>query len=81
MTGVGVLCLQLLGNGKTPEVSAGLKTLEEVEVSFKGDGNKLYMYYYITQAMFHEGKSTWSRWNNKFAPVYIKSQSKDGSFS
>ena len=81
MTGVGVLCLQLLGNGKTPEVSAGLKTLQDMPVTLKDGKGKLYSYYYITQAMFHKGSSMWSKWNNKFAPVFIKAQNPDGSFT
>ena len=82
MTGVGVLCLQLLGHGKTAEVKAGLNYLDEKGISLKDKtGWFYYQHYYTTQAMFHHGPSAFTKWNNKFAPIYVKHQSDDGSFS
>ena len=78
MTGVGVLCLQLLGHGKSPEVKAGLRALHDLNVDL--EKGKFYTYYYVTQAMFHEGNSNWTRWNRMFAPKFIKHQSDNGSF-
>lgn len=82
MTGVGVLCLQLAGEGKKSPVRRGIAALEDVAIDWdKGGGHALYSWYYITQAKFHQGGSTWSRWNNEFARLYTKMQNEDGSWT
>ncbi len=39
-----------------------------------------YRNYYATQVKFHAGKSTWSSWNKRFAPLFTKLQQEDGSW-
>ncbi len=85
LTGVGVLCMQLLGASKKSECTAGLAALEQATFEWLPDGgggrmNKNYYWYYITQAKFHHGGSTWDTWNAKFSPVLVKNQTviKDG---
>ncbi|MFP6904169.1 MAG: prenyltransferase/squalene oxidase repeat-containing protein [Verrucomicrobiota bacterium] len=81
MTGVGVLCMQLLGAAKDPLTLKGLAAMEKTQASYVGTSrHPLYAYYYITQAKFHEGGSTWHNWNPKIATLLVKSQKKDGSW-
>ena len=78
LTGVGVLCMQLLGEAKSKEVQGGLKTLERTTFNWDPEGggfqNKNYFWYYTTQAKFHAGGATWNNWNRLFSPVLVKNQ-------
>ncbi len=84
MTGVGVLCLQLLGLGRDSCAKQGLAALANAECTWeKGWGQGLhscrtYTWYYITQAKFHAGKKIWKKWNNLFAPEFVKNQHNSG---
>jgi hypothetical protein len=76
LTGVGVLCLQLLGDANCSEVKSALDFLDGCTFSFdtwdnqpypKGDNpSPIYYWYYITQAKFHAGGSRWTSWNKMF---------------
>ena len=80
LSGVGVLCMQLLGAAHEPEVAATLSYLDEMTFSFANWKNKgfgaspIYYWYYITQAKFHAGGDRWSSWNKQFQPELIKRQ-------
>jgi len=76
LTGVGVLCMQLLGAGREREVRAGLAWLERATCKWNDAwlGAPLYYWYYVTQAKFHEGGAAWTDWNRQFAPELIKNQ-------
>ena len=78
LTGVGVLCMQLLGAANKTACVKGLALLENATFNWSADGagtfNQNYYWYYITQAKFHAGDSTWKRWNDLFAPVLVKNQ-------
>ncbi|MBM4148819.1 MAG: terpene cyclase/mutase family protein [Lentisphaerae bacterium] len=76
LTSVGVLCLQLLGAAKSDECKGGLISLQKSTYNWEGGGvyNKLYYWYYTTQALFHHGGDTWTKWNATFAPVLAKNQ-------
>ena len=78
LTGVGVLCMQLLGEAKSKEAQGGLKTLERTTFNWDPAGggfhNKNYFWYYTTQAKFHAGGATWNNWNRLFSPVLVKNQ-------
>ena len=81
MTGVGALCLQLLGEGSCQEVKVSSKWISEnVVVSWDkaGAGFTTYGWYYTTQAMFHAGQSYWKKWNDVFSDELIKNQKPDG---
>ena len=60
MRAVGVLCLQLFGEGKAPEVADEIKTIAEVDffkLSWAGaQSYTLCSWYYATQAMFQQGE-------------------------
>ena len=82
-TGIGVLCLQLLGQGAEKEARQGLQALREAKIEWDSDRENtwpLYEWYYITQAKFHHGGQTWSNWNSEFARIYVKQQNDDGSW-
>ena len=82
LSGVGVLCMQLLGAGNTPEVKDTLDYLDSCTFSFPNwnqqpagfGGAIMYYWYYITQAKFHAGGDRWKRWNAQFQPELIKEQ-------
>ncbi len=84
LTGVGVLCLQLLGDANCSEVKSGLDFLDGCTYSFdewdnqpypKGDNpSPIYYWYYITQAKFHAGGSRWQSWNKIFQKELIEKQ-------
>jgi hypothetical protein len=76
LTGVGVLCMQLIGAAGSAEVKAGLSWLERATCDWSKPWGKapLYYWYYITQAKFHEGGATWNDWNDMMKPELIDSQ-------
>lgn len=82
ITGIGVLCLELLGHAMDKECRQGLQALVGANCDWeKPDEWPMYAWYYITQAKFHQGGQTWSGWNSKFARVYVKNQNEDGSWT
>ena len=82
ITGIGVLCLELLGHAMDKECRQGLQALVGSNCDWeKPDQWPMYAWYYITQAKFHQGGQTWSGWNSKFARVYVKNQNEDGSWT
>ena len=91
MTSVGVLCLQLMGAGKSKEALTGLKYIETADAGAwlkcdwqTGTDNLLYQWYYQTQALF-QGYSgtggTWDGWNREFQKALMKEQESDGHWS
>lgn len=76
LTGIGTLCLQLLGDGNSREALGGMKALEAATFNWDGGGvyNKNYYWYYITQAKFQFGGVAWTEWNNIFSPTLMAKQ-------
>jgi len=77
LTGVGVLCMQLLGAAKEPEVRMGLTAMDPWIEQFEGavpGGASIYYWYYATQAKFHAGGDTWNNWNKQFSKELVKQQ-------
>ena len=76
LTGVGVLCLQLLGRPNSPEARRGLAWLEQVTCEWNDPwgARPLYYWYYATQAKFHGGGSAWARWDPEFAEELVRNQ-------
>lgn len=70
LTGVGTLCLQLLGQSKAPEVQKGLKWLNDkasLSWSKPFSTQPIYYWYYITQAKFQAGGEPWKAWNKQLS--------------
>jgi len=85
MCGAGALTLQLMGEGKSVEAQAGVRSLAEGytpvwddEATYASSSHPSYAWYYVTQAMFHGGKSVFSEWNKVFAPMLVRNQKPDG---
>ena len=82
MRAVGVLCLQLFGEGKTREIADDIKKIAKDDLAKFSWNNppreSLYGWYYATQAMFQNGGATWKTWNRKFQKELTDNQSKEG---
>jgi hypothetical protein len=86
MTGVGTLCLQLLGEKRSVEVQGGLETIsderyqlwEGVAQDWEKIAHPLYGFYYDTQAVFHNQGPDWDRWNKAFQKVLVDGQHREG---
>jgi len=76
LTGVGVLCMQLLGAAGKPEARSGLLWLSRATFDWKEPWGSfpIYYWYYITQAKFHAGGNVWKAWNRQFATGLIRNQ-------
>lgn len=82
MTGIGLLCYQLLGKGNTPVAQAAAVAMKEASCDWGNSGPwAMYRWYYYTQVMFQQGGSVWTAWNNQFAPQYVNNQNKNGSWT
>ena len=80
MTAVGTLCLQLLGHANDPETKQGLVVLEPTACVWpagKDAKPHVYGWYYVTQAKFQKGDSTWKTWNDQFNKQYVDNQIKE----
>ena len=80
MTGVGTLCLQMLGKPTSPQARIGLKTLHKAELDWPDSGKAgVYSGYYVTQAKFQSGdKAEWLRWNKLMQNKLLARQNPDG---
>ena len=75
LTGVGVLCMQLLGAQNEKECRGGLNRLIEKDTfAWPAHWKKVYYWYYNTQARFHEGGECWRAWNKQFSVPLVKGQ-------
>ena len=70
MRAVGVLCLQLFGEGEAKEIEDELNKISTAdlrELSWdKPPKHSLYGWYYATQCMFQAGGKMWKAWNKVF---------------
>jgi len=82
LTGLGVLCHQMVGRANDPVVKNALRALSDLNANWGPQpGWPLYSWYYVTQAKFHHGGEPWKRWNALFAPTLLKNQHNDGSWT
>ncbi len=77
LTGVGVLCMQLLGAAREAECRNGVLWLEK-SCTFDWEkpwlSSPIYFWYYVTQTKFHSGGDVWNKWNKQFAVQLVKNQ-------
>ena len=83
MTAIGTLLFQLTGHGRAPEARAGVELVRQrARIDWDNPMRwDMYRTYYITQVMFQTGGSTWTGWNNQFAPQFLRNQNSDGSWT
>ena len=78
LTGVGTLCMQLMGASNESEVKKSLVLMEAWKPSFDVQnplgGSIQYSCYYATQAKFHAGGKQWGAWNKEMTALYLKAQ-------
>jgi len=77
LTGVGVLCMQFLGAANKAECKRGLAWMNQnFTFNWREPFGKspIYYWYYVTQAKFHAGGSTWQQWNNQFSRELVRNQ-------
>lgn len=71
LTGVGTLCLQLLGQANSPEARRGAKWLNDNNVNLNWSkpwkAQPIYYWYYITQVKFQIGGESWKVWNRQLS--------------
>jgi hypothetical protein len=81
LTGVGMLCNQMWGKDKGPEVR---KAADYVLAKSKFDYNTpfadLYCHYYESQAMIQRGGAEWKKYNHMFRDQLLDNQNADGSW-
>jgi hypothetical protein len=82
MRAAGALCLQLFGEGATPELKDDLDMIATADLANlnwdKPPKESLYGWYYATQAMFQAGGKHWGPWNRKFQKELKGTQHKEG---
>ena len=70
MRAVGVLCLQLFGEGEAKEIEDELNVIATADLKALSWNNpppqSLYGWYYATQTMFQAGGKMWKAWNTVF---------------
>lgn len=80
LTGVGMLCFQMWGQGKGAIARKAAKyTLDTTKFDFKSDAN-LYAHYYESQAMIQRSSTEWKRYNDLFRDQLLSNQGADGSW-
>ena len=81
LTGVGVLCHQMWGDGKSKEVREGVKFIKKnFKMDWKTADSDLYSHYYASQAMMQAGGSDWKSYNDDFRDQVLNNQNADGSW-
>ncbi|MFA5206024.1 MAG: prenyltransferase/squalene oxidase repeat-containing protein [Lentisphaeria bacterium] len=81
VTGVGTLCLQLIGDGAAAEAQAGvdfIRKTQQVKWADTWNDFNIYGWYYMTQAMIHAGSGPWKKWNDVFSSELTRNQKVDG---
>lgn len=84
VTPIGILCLQLLGRSRDPEVASAVQSISKWEAVWTErhpSSWPLYTWYYATQAFFNAGKGEWLRWYEPFALMLVRNQNADGSWT
>ena len=82
MTGVGVLCQQILGAGTNRSVASGLRALSDVTCNWTNPPPlAMHTWFFVTQARFQAGDTNkWEAWNSQLSIELPKAQNEDGSW-
>ena len=79
-TGIGVLLLQLIGEGESKVVEEGAEYLYKSPL-VSGESYFYYAVYYCSQAMYQKGGKYWEQWEKNITEVVLSKQNSDGSFN
>jgi hypothetical protein len=81
LTGVGMLCHQMWGKGKSSSVrKAARYVAENSKFDYNTSFADLYGHYYESQAMIQFGGDAWKKYNNMFRDQLLNNQETDGSW-
>jgi hypothetical protein len=81
LTGGGVLCMQIWGEGDSKEVEKGVEWIDKNSKFTWGSADAyLYYHYYNIQAMLNHGGKEWDKYNNMIRDPLVKAQNPDGSW-
>ena len=85
LVGMGVLSLQMCGNGSDSAARKGLDWMlrnanEPFNWKAGNPTSSLYQHYYGVQAAMNRGGDVWKAYNRAFRDAVLKAQSSDGSF-
>lgn len=82
MRAVGVLCMQLFGEGNFPALQDEIALIAERDREnfnwARPPKESVYGWYYATQAMFQHGGKEWKDWNKKFQKELTRNQHPEG---
>ncbi|MCH2206940.1 MAG: hypothetical protein MK132_13870, partial [Lentisphaerales bacterium] len=82
MRAVGVLCMQLFGEGQDPALKDEIKKIADTDYEKlhwkNAPKESLYSWYYATQAMFQNGGNNWKKWNKRFQRELTANQHPEG---
>ncbi len=83
--GIGVLCLQLIGNKNDPRIPPALRFMQNNppiwNIEDPGSGYPFYYWYYGTRAMLNEGGEDWRIWKDWMCRLLVDNQNGDGSWN
>ncbi len=81
LTGVGVLCLQIWGKGKSKAALKGVEYISQnSKFAFNERHSDIYGHYYDAQAMINHGGREWDQYNDMIRDELLKNQERDGSW-
>ena len=81
LSGVGMLCNQMLGKGDSSNVRKAAKyVLANTRLDYNSAHCDLYAHYYESQAMMQSGGKNWKQYNELFRDQILQNQDTDGSW-
>lgn len=80
LTGLGILCLNLTGQHNHPSIPQARNNLLSRYRDLVKDSHSEYSLYYVTQAAFQLGGTTWEQIGDWLYTIYLPKQGEDGSW-
>jgi hypothetical protein len=79
VTAEGLLCRQYLGRAQNdPRLVEGISALNNTPISYTGNEQNVYYWYYATQATHHMEGKIWDDWNRVMSQEVPRHQLKSG---
>ncbi len=81
LSGVGVLCMQVWGHGKSKAALKGVEYISKnSKFEFDQKHSDIYGHYYDAQAMINHGGKGWNQYNQMIRDELLENQERDGSW-